>query len=1066
MPHATSDRNLLFGILALQLDFISRDALIAAMHAWVLDKVKPLGQILQEQGAIADDNRALLEALVQKHLDMHGHDPQKSLAAVSSVGSVRAALQQIADLDLHASLAHISAHGTAQPDPHATKPPTAGAPTSAGVRFRILRPHAKGALGEVFVAHDEELYREVALKQILDKYADDPESRARFLLEGQLTGGLEHPGIVPVYGLGQYADGRPYYAMRFIQGDSLKDAVEHFHKADVPGRDPGQRTLALRGLLGRFVDVCNAVAYAHSRGVLHRDLKPGNILLGKYGETLVVDWGLAKPVGRPECLDKAADGTLFPPAAADVTPTQVGATIGTPAYMSPEQAAGRVDELGLASDIYSLGATLYTVLTGMSPFDGMHVGEVLAKVVRGDFPPPRQVKRAVPAALEAICLRAMALRPANRYAAPRALADDVEHWLADEPVMAYRESLLSRSRRWGRRHRSAVAGAAGLLVTVILALVIGLVAVNAERRQTETAQALAEERFELAKQAVEKYLTAVAESPELKHTPKMHGLRKRLLEAAVPFYEKLAAHRSGDARQEAESGRAYGRLAYVRTEMGETEQAVAGYRQEQAIFTRLADEHPAVPGYRHELAGSRNNLGNLLARRGKWVEAEAEHRGALKERQRLAGEHPGVPAGRQAQAQSRSNLGNLLAGRGKPAEAEVEYRAAIEEQQRLAGQHPAEPGYRHDLAGSRNNLGFLMAGLGKWEEAEVEYRAAIEERNRLAGEHPAEPEYRKELARTRSALGALMYGLGRRDEAEAEYLAALKELQGLANEHPAVPDYREWMAAIRTNLGGLLLGLSKWAEAEAQCRAAIVERQRLVDEYPAEPEYRQALADSRQGLGVLMASLGRGTRAEVQFRARAEAEVQFRAALEERQQLADKHLAVAEYQNALARTLYCFALLLRDKKEFVGARQLLKRARPHHQAALQADPRDPTYRLSFRNHNSTMAVTLADLGDHVAAARATAELLQLAFDPANDAYQAACVLSRCVPLAEKDAELPEAKRMELAATYSERAMGVLRQAVAKGLKNVTALKKDADLDPLRQREDFQKLLRELEAKKP
>ena len=176
-----------------------------------------------------------------------------------------------------------------------------------GRRFRILRPHARGGLGEVFVAQDEELHREVALKEIQERHADHPESRARFLLEAEITGGLEHPGIVPVYGLGQYADGRPFYAMRFIKGDSLKDAIERFHKEDARRRAASERSLELRKLLGRFVDVCDAIAYAHSRGVLHRDLKPGNVMLGKYGETLVVDWGLAKPVGGPADKDGEAE---------------------------------------------------------------------------------------------------------------------------------------------------------------------------------------------------------------------------------------------------------------------------------------------------------------------------------------------------------------------------------------------------------------------------------------------------------------------------------------------------------------------------------------------------------------------------------------------------------------------------------------------------------------------------------------------------------------------------------------------------------------------------------------
>src|SRR5262249_37327604 len=159
--------------------------------------------------------------------------------------------------------------------------------------FRALRPHARGGLGAVFVALDEELHREVALKEILERHADDPVGRARFLAEAEITGNLEHPGIVPVYGLGTYANGRPYYAMRFIRGDSLKEAVERFHGDEATRREPGRRSLGLRQLLRRFLDVCNAIEYAHVRGVLHRDIKPGNIIVGRHGETLVVDWGLA-----------------------------------------------------------------------------------------------------------------------------------------------------------------------------------------------------------------------------------------------------------------------------------------------------------------------------------------------------------------------------------------------------------------------------------------------------------------------------------------------------------------------------------------------------------------------------------------------------------------------------------------------------------------------------------------------------------------------------------------------------------------------------------------------------
>src|SRR5262245_42214683 len=556
----TADRNLLLGILALQMDFISRDALIAAMNAWVLEKSKSLGDVLVSQQALAPKRLALLESLVEEHLDQHGRDPEKSLAAVGPVDLAGAKLDQIADPELKATLSSVlggpapstGERGGGEGDNNPAERTALYQPAmSTGMRFVILRPHAKGGLGEVFVALDAELNREVALKEMQAGSAQNTDYRARFVQEAEITGKLEHPGIVPVYSFGQYKDGRPYYVMRFIKGDSLYQAIKRFHQTK---HDEGQRSLELRKLLGAFLAACEAIHYAHSRGILHRDLKPSNIMLGKFGETLVVDWGLAKLLDQPETEAEVTElalpeEPLRPSSGSGSVQTILGSAVGTPTYMSPEQAAGRRDLAGPGIDVYGLGATLYALLTGKPPFEGTDEADLLQRVQKGAFPPPRTIASHIPAALEAICLKAMALQPKQRYASARELAEDLEHWLADEPVTAYPEPAGARLARWGRHHKSLVTGAAALLLTAVPALLLGLVLLGQANTQIQEQRSQAEQQRQRA--VINLYQSLVGEARALRqargegYRGKAWKLLHRALELDTPEKDL------GQLRQEA-----------------------------------------------------------------------------------------------------------------------------------------------------------------------------------------------------------------------------------------------------------------------------------------------------------------------------------------------------------------------------------------------------------------------------------------------------------------------------------------------------------------------------------
>jgi serine/threonine protein kinase/tetratricopeptide (TPR) repeat protein len=1014
MPQPTdSSRSLLFGLLALQNGLIDQAALFAAFAAWTRDKGRTLADHLVELGHLDGPRRAAVEAIAAVHVQTLGGDPGKSLAVLAVGRATRESLARVGGPEFEATIGHVS---SAQPstrddlDPERTGTCSVGSATSDGLRFRIVRPHARGGLGAVFVALDSELNREVALKQILDDRADDPANRYRFLIEAEITGGLEHPGIVPVYGLGFYGDGRPYYAMRFIRGDSLKEAIDRFHRREntklhssqvgqshregATRAYAGSRDLALRKLLRRFMDVCNAIDYAHSRGVIHRDLKPANIIVGAHGETLVVDWGLAKPMGRALPETESGERLLIPSSASGSSETLPGSALGTPAYMSPEQAEGQLERLGPRSDVYSLGATLYCLLTGQPPFAG-DVVKAIRSVQRGEFRPPRQLDASIDPALEAICLQAMAHRPDDRYPSCRALAEDLDRWMADEPVTAWREPPARRARRWARRNRTAVTAVAVALVAGVFGL-SAVLAVQTRakadlaaslKRETSVNTALADSnaeltvsraavqaRYDLAVEAIKTFHTGVSEDFLLKQE-QFKDVRDRLLKSASDFYGRLGALLGKESNLA--SRRALWQTNYevagLTGTVGKPEDALAAHRQVLAARLALAAEPQAGTEIKADVGRSLMAVARLLGASGKTQEAEVTYRKAetlLVERGSMIAEAAAV---RAALAECRTNLGWLLYNTGRNDEALSVYRLARADQEALAAVPGENAGSQHSLAFTINRVAILLATTGKSSEAESEYRKALALYQSLADGNSAGAHFRN-VAGIQNNLGNLLSATGKSSEAETEYRNALAIQQKLADDNPAVTDFRESLALSRANLGVLLTKTGKTSAAEVEYRKALAIYQRLADDNPAVTEFRSLLAGCHHKLGWLQAQTGRTT----------DAETEYLKALALFQKLADDNPVVPGYKSGLALSHDAFGQLLRSTGKLLEAEAEYRKALAIRQILADGNPSVTEFLASLASSHNDLGLLLAATGKSAAAEAEYGAALALYLKLADD----------------------------------------------------------------------------------
>jgi tetratricopeptide (TPR) repeat protein len=838
--------------------------------------------------------------------------------------------------------------------------------------YEIVREIARGGMGIVYQARQISLNRTVALKTILAGQLADDHAVRRFYIEAEAAASLDHPGIVPIYEVGEH-EGQHYFSMGFVQGESLSRQIAN---GPLPSRRAAEivRRVAL------------AIEFAHDRGVIHRDLKPANILLDSEGNPRVTDFGLAKKV--------EADSGL----------TGSGQIMGTPSYMPPEQARGDRASVGPSADVYALGATLYALVTGRPPFQAASVMDTILQVLNEEPVPPRRLDPSLNRDLQTICLKCLEKEPARRYASAAALGEDLRRFLVGEPVLARPVGRLERAWRWCRRNPVV----AGLTASLALALVIGFVGITwgwlearRQRSQAEQNFRQAEQNFQMAMHAVDDYLTRVSESRVLR-VPGLEPLRRELLEDALRFYQgfvqarahdpsvrdelmrayervgqindlvgtssvaleayqqslkladELAATRPGDQTIQGHIANLHNRIGLIEMRSGKTDQAFQSIKLARSINETLAQAHPAERGFQSALAGSMHNLGMLLEATGRPAEGLEPLKQAFAVYEKMASAHPGEDPIRIELAHTGRGIGNLLSDLGRTKEAMEHYLRSREILEKLLQAHPDDTEYADNLAGTCNEIGMLLGEQGLTTEAVTAYRRARDLREALARSHPAVIEYRRGLAHTLHQMG-LAYVHGHRGGEGVEPFTAARVLfEKLVRDHPENLDFQSSLGGTLNDLGLALAHQDQHAEAVEVYNAAI-EHQRLAHERaPTASTYTRFLANHYRNLAEAELALDRAPAAvDACGRARAL-----------REELVHDHPEVDQFRLEQAQTEQFFGSLLARQNSLGEALPAYTRACDLLEALVRARPDDLSQRSALGGALNDLGRTLAAVGRH------------------------------------------------------------------------------------------------------